>query len=61
VLEHLSYEDRLRELGWFSLEKTAARRPYCGLSVLKGEPTGKRGTGFLARPVVTGQGVMILN
>jgi len=34
-LEHLSYEDRLRQLVLFSLEK-AAGRPDCSLSVLKG-------------------------
>ena len=58
---HLSYRDRLRELGLFSMEN---RRLWGELRValqyLK-VAVGKKGTDSLAGPVVTEQGEMVSN
>jgi len=56
-LEHLSYEERLRELGLFSLERGDL---IAAFQDLKGA-IGKMGTNFLAGHVVIGHGVMVLN
>jgi len=52
-----SYGERLRELGFFSLEKSLGR-PH---SSIERELIKKRENNFLHGQTVTGQGRMILN
>lgn len=55
-LEHLPYEDKLRELGWFSLERRLQGVLKAALQCLQ----EKQG-GFLSEGVETGQGRTVLN
>jgi len=60
-LEHLSYDDRLRELGLFSLENRRLQGDLMAVfQCLKG-PTRKLERDFLQGHVVIGQGVMALS
>jgi len=60
-MEHLSYEERLRELGLFSVEKRRLQEDLIMVfQYLKGTHR-KMETNILARPVATGKGGMVLN
>jgi len=60
-LEHLSFEDRLRPLKLFSLEKRRFRRDLIAAFQYLNGATRKLERDFFQGHVVMGQGVMALN
>jgi len=58
----LCYENRQRELGWFSVKKTRLQGDLIvGFQYFKEDYKEDGDKHFLARPVVIGQWIMVLN